>query len=49
MSWDLGRRSLSCKDRGDRMNDMILQITALGLSLVLGAATIYSIRLYLEI
>jgi hypothetical protein len=48
-SWGLGRRSLSYKDRGDRMNDMILQITALGRSLVLGAATIYSIRLYLEI
>jgi hypothetical protein len=31
------------------MNDMMLQITALVLSLVLGAATIYSTRLYLEI
>jgi hypothetical protein len=48
-SWDLGRRSLSYKDRGNRMNDMMLQITALVLSLVLGVATIYSIRLYLEI
>lgn len=40
---------MSYKDRGDRMNDMMLQITALVLSLMLGVATIYSIRLYLEI
>lgn len=31
------------------MNELVFQILALALSVFLGAATIYSIRLYLEI
>jgi len=38
-----------CQDRGDKMNEFMLQILALTLSVILGVATVYSIRLYLEI
>lgn len=31
------------------MNELIQQIVALALSMVLGVATIYSIRIYLEV
>jgi hypothetical protein len=31
------------------MNDLIFQLGALGISVILGVATIYSIRMYLEI
>ena len=37
------------KDRCEKMNELMLQIIALILTTVLGVATVYSIRLYLEI
>jgi hypothetical protein len=36
-------------DRCDIMNELMFQILALILSMLLGAATIYSIRIYLEL
>ena len=37
------------KDRWEKMNELMLQIIALILTMVLGVATVYGIRLYLEI
>jgi len=36
-------------DRCDIMNELMFQILALILSMLLGVATIYSIRIYLEL